>query len=129
MIKQPLNPEGLQELLSSLYQLPDEQLQQEAASIAADFRLWIASHFIMENDQIDYLNTIDNRFIVTAATETRYFVANRLPITFIKTEKPVFRSTDGEGKLIDLDKKKENSFSDVNGFSEEESLTFTISYS
>ena len=129
MQKVPFTPEGVSDLLSQIYALPDPQVQQEAAACAANFRLWMQNNFILEDSQLAFLTQIDDQFIATAASEMQYFISGRLPISLIKEEHQNLKEEDDRGKLIDLGKSKQSSFDSELGFSEMQSLTFTISYS
>lgn len=130
MEKFPFSPAGIQDLLTQIYGLPDPQLNQEAASVAADFRSWIKNNFELESSQVSYLDNIDNRFIVYSAVKVQHFILNRLPITLIK---PV-NANDGQlktaagDKIVVVNNPKETEYSPENGYSEEEQLIFTISY-
>ncbi|WP_316762049.1 hypothetical protein [Pedobacter aquatilis] len=131
MEKLPFSPQGVQDLLSQIYALPQAQLQQEAAAASANFRLWLSENFELTTSQLAYLNSIDNAFIAIAAAEVSFFIAGRLPIILIKEEKPLVteKGEPGDrGKLIDLDKGKKGRFSSEDGYSLAYSLIFTISY-
>lgn len=131
MLKLPFTPQGVQDLLSQIYALPDIQLQNESAAAAANFRLWISSNFLLEASQQIYLEAIDDQFIASAATEVSYFIQNRYPIELIKEEVTAALTEQQEGdrgKLIDLGKATNKSFNTEEGFREENRLTFTISY-
>ena len=127
-MKKPFTPEGFQELLSSLYQLPDAELQVAAATLAADLRSWLEENFLLSEEQLAYLLAVDDRQIVNAAAEGRHFVANRLPITFIKQEQPAHYLRESEGKFFDLKKTSTSSYVPLTGYSQEEELVITISY-
>lgn len=125
----PLTTAGVQELINELYAMPDPELQLEADAIGANFRMWVKSHFELSATQIQYLDQIDERWITNAATESKYFFENRLPIALIKD---VLSRIDGadedRGKLLDLDKKSNSSYSQEGGYEENETLSYTISY-
>lgn len=129
MNKFPFTEKGVQDLLSELYQLPDDLLKKEADALLADYRNWVSNHFVLEPTQLDFLKQIDDRFINQAASFTAEFMLNRAPIILIK---PAINkenaAKDGEGKIIDLGKKSKTSYSDESGFGENESLTYTIFY-
>ena len=129
MRKQPLTPAGLQELLSSLYQLPEPALQLEAAALAADLRDWIEKKFIVTTGQQSYLSAIDDRQIANTAANGQYFLSKRLPIEFIKQEKPANYASESEGKFFGLKKTSLSTYMPLTGYSEEETLTITIAYS
>lgn len=125
----PLTPEGASQLIEELYALPQTELQIEADAAGADFPEWVKSHFNLDQSQQNYLDGIDERWIETAASETKHALENRLPITLEKDPSGKSGEEEGDrGKLLDLDKKKQSSFSPANGFSESETLGFTISY-
>lgn len=124
----PLTPEGASQLIEELYALPQSELQNEADAAGADFPDWIKSHFDLDQSQQNYLDAIDERWIEAAAEETKHALENRLPITLQKDLAGKSEEEGDRGKLLDLDKKKQSSFSPANGFSESETLGFTISY-
>lgn len=127
-MKKQFTPAGLQELLSSLYLLPDTELQLEAATLGADLRTWLIDNFILSADQVAYLLAVDNRQIANAAADGRHFIANRLNITLVKADKPANYARESEGKFFTLKKEKSSVYTPIAGYSEEENLTITIAY-
>lgn len=125
-MKTPLTPQGLQELLTSLYQLPDEALQKEAATLASDLRTWLSNNFILSPSQDAYILSIDNRQIANTALAGQYFVSNRLPVYMEKEEQT--EKAESEGKFFGLKTEKTSSFTPNVGYSETETLTITIAY-
>jgi len=116
-----------------LYALSQMDLQVEADAAGADFPLWIKSHFELTTSQITYLDGIDEMWLNDAATETKYFLENRLPISLNKALPPKRSGDDDDddddrGKLIRLDKTEESSYSEESGYSETETLTYNITY-
>lgn len=130
MQKFPFTDSGLQDLLSQLYALDDQQLSQQADAISADFPTWLTDHFQFDQSQLDFLAATPETFIQSAAADCSYYVANRLPITMVKEQQRSDPPEDEEdrGKLIDLDKKSGASFSPQGSSSSSGSLTITISY-
>jgi len=132
MEKFPLTQTGLTDLLNQLFSQPDAELQLQADAIANDFRTWVINHFILAENQLAYLNQVDNRFIAIAANESADFVSRRKLIHLVKNERPVSTKAEGEdpdeGKLLDLDKAKTAGYAGNGDFNESEDLTFTISY-
>ncbi|MCX3265635.1 hypothetical protein [Pedobacter agri] len=131
MEKLPFSPQGVQDLLSQIYALPQAQLRQEAAAASANFRLWLSENFELTTTQLAYLESIDNAFIAIAAAEVNFFITGRLPIILIKEEQPLVTGKDepgDRGKLIDLDKVQKGRFSSEDGYSLAYSLIFKISY-
>lgn len=129
MEKFPFTDQGAADLIAALYQLSNPALQLEANAAGGDFRFWISEHFVLNQDQLDYLDRIDPQWINHAAADTKVFLENRKSILLNKMPKPVQRNENGDrGKLLDLDKKKSASYSEQNGYQENENLLFSISY-
>jgi hypothetical protein len=130
MQKFPFTDSGLQDLLTQLYALDDQQLSRQADAISADFRAWLTDHFQFDQSQLDFLAATPETFIQSAAADCSYYVANRLPITMVKEQQRSDPPGEGEdrGKLIDLDKKSSARFSPPESYSSSGSLTITISY-
>lgn len=129
MEKQPLQPEGLENLLGQLYALPDSELLLKAAAIAADFRAWIASHFVLSTQQLNFLAALDNRFVASSAIYCSDFVQRRLPIVLLKTNPEEEEEDKPRGKIITF--AKATTATDTQPqqhFEASESLTFTINY-
>lgn len=128
MNKFPLTSEGVTTLTETLYQLPQQDLQDEADAVGDDFGLWIQTHFELTSTQITYLNNIDQGWKNDAASETKYALENRLEINLIKDVSRRGEEEGDRGKLLDLDKNKQSRYSEDNGFTQSETLTYTISY-
>ncbi|MFN0291949.1 hypothetical protein [Pedobacter helvus] len=129
MEKFPFTDQGAADLIATLYQLSDQDLQLEANTAGSDFSLWISEYFELDQDQLDYLDGVDPQWIGHAAADTKVFLENRKPILLHKMSKPVQKSENGDrGKLLDLDKKQSANYSEQNGYSESEELLFSISY-
>jgi hypothetical protein len=131
MEKLPLTNAGVEDLMAQLYALPQVELEVEANAAGADFALWIKEHFELTTSQITYLDNIDEMWLNDAATETKYFLENRLPISLNKVLPPSRKGDeddDDRGKLLRLDKNETSSYSEENGYSESETLTYSITY-
>ncbi|TCC88643.1 hypothetical protein EZ428_18575 [Pedobacter frigiditerrae] len=134
MNKFPFTSAGLTDLLTQLFALPDAELQVQADAIGNDFRGFTVEHFELSATQVNFLNSLDERFVTTAARDCKDFVQRRKMIGLIKEETPAGRngtqSADGDdrGKLLDLDKAAVSSFSEEEGFQESERLNFVITY-
>lgn len=122
MEKHELKQEGLQALLSQLYALTDAELFVKAAALAADFKAWMEAHFILNDVQLNFLNSLDEAFVGSIARDSSDFLQQRLPIVLSKQE---LSATEEEekprGKIIEVAKKI--STDNSNFF-----LSFTISY-
>lgn len=135
MEKFPFSPQGLTDLQTMLFALPDSELQQQADLIGNDFRAFLAAHFELNPSQLTFLVDMDQDFILDAASSSKSFIERRLMITLLKAEPPVLKNPEDNddppkdrGKLVDLDKKETSSFSREYGYQHEETLTFKISY-
>ncbi len=131
MQKFQFNDQGAADLITALYQLSNPALQLEADAAGADFRFWISSHFELGQSQLDYLAGIDEQWISIAAQQTKAFLVERKPIRLHKMPEPSHRNSNGEdrGKLLDLDKKQTASYSEQDGYQQNEELLYAISYS
>ena len=127
MDKNELSPEGLSELLRQLYQLPDAQLKFEAAAIIANFRRWLMGNFNLAESQIIFLTALSNEFIAMAAVKSAYFIENRLPVVLVKAATTAARS-ETQDKVVIVHEDTKGKYSSVEGFTQEETLTFTIEY-
>lgn len=132
MEKFPFSPDGLTDLLTGFFALPDPDLQLKADQIGNHFRTFIAEHFELSTSQLLFLANMDENFISDAASSSKSFVERRLMIGLIKANPPENKNPGDDdkdrGKLVDLDKKETSSFSRENGYQHSESLTFIISY-
>ncbi|WP_304064293.1 hypothetical protein [Pedobacter glucosidilyticus] len=129
MEKVPLTSAGVQQKLAKLYAKSDQELNVEANAFHQDFKLWVAQNFHLNENQLAYLNSLDERFVSQAAARGSYFMAHRLPITLNKMEAPALRS-DGKdrGKLLNLNESSNSNFMPEEGYSNLEVLTFNITY-
>ena len=129
MEKVPFTPAGLQQLLTTLYALSDQELNLVANALHQNFKLWVAEHFDLDEAQLAYLNSLDERFVSQAAARGSYFMAHRLPIALNKMEAPAL-SSDGKdrGKLLNLNESSNSNFTPELAYSNLESLTFNITY-
>ncbi|WP_029281385.1 hypothetical protein [Pedobacter sp. R20-19] len=130
MRKFKLDADGLQGLLKEIYALPDQQLQQHAGLIVANFKLWVGSNFELQNSQLDYLNKISDLFITAAAAELSRFVGKRLPVSFIKTPsgKHSANTAEAQDKVVVVHKEKKVSATASGAYLEEERLVYKIMY-
>ncbi|MES2826676.1 MAG: hypothetical protein V4687_00910 [Bacteroidota bacterium] len=94
----PFTAQGVQDLLSHLYQLPQDELKAEAEGLSLDFRLWMLAHFQLAPSRVKFLNRIDNTTIAFAAMSCSLAIENRLPIILdkvlnqTKDEDPPFKN-------------------------------------
>lgn len=135
MEKFPFSPQGLTDLQTMLFALPDPALQEQADEIGNNFKAYLITHFEFSLSQLAYLEAMDENFIADASLQSKSFVERRLKIGLIKQDPPVLKNPGDNddppkdrGKLVDLDKKEKSSFSREHGYQHEESLTFIISY-
>lgn len=84
----PFSPEGVQDLLTQLYALPDPDLALEATAISTDFKLWIAANFVLSADQLSYLNAISGSVTNYYGQQCSFCFENRLEIILNYPDKP-----------------------------------------
>lgn len=128
MNKYPFSEEGVEALITSLYLLSVQGLQEEAEKVLNDFKAWFSGWFDLTESQLSYLDKIDTGFILEASSVTYHALLNRQPISLIKPQAKTDAAADGTGKIIDLGKTSSISYSDETGVVETESLTYIISY-
>lgn len=131
MEKFPFTDQGASELMATLYQLSNTALKLEADAAGADFRFWVSEHFELSPSQLDYLDGIDEQWVLVAAGQTKEFLEHRKPIVLHKMPAPSSRSGEegDRGKLLDLDKKQTSSYSEQDGYGTSEELVYSINYS
>lgn len=86
MNKFPLHQTGIKALLQLLYALPDSKLAIEVLALRTDFKQWIKTKFILNPDELDYLNELNKHFIEYVAIKSSNFLAQRKPIHFVVIE-------------------------------------------
>ena len=109
--KFPFTPLGCQALQAKLYTLPQAELDAEADVLQLNFKDWMISHFLLSQDQIDYLGKLSQQATAFTAEATSTAVRNRLPVILIKShdkpeeeeeEKPkgeIFKILDAKNEL------------------------------
>lgn len=129
MEKVPFTPAGVQQKLATLYAKSDQELNVEANAFHQDFKLWVAQNFDLNENQLAYLNSLDERFVSQAAARGSYFMAHRLPIGLNKMNASTV-SSDGKdrGKLLNLNESSNSNFTPELAYSNLEVLTFNITY-
>ncbi|SOD13904.1 hypothetical protein [Pedobacter xixiisoli] len=84
MQKQPFDETGLQSLLQALYALTDQQLNEEAAALKLQPKLWINGHFELTSEQLDYLDQMPAPISHFLGEQGSFAIGNRLPIVLHK---------------------------------------------
>lgn len=82
MAKENLDPTGIENKLSDLYDLSDSLLNAEAIAIRDDFMTWIDTNFNLTTEQDDYLTAMDDKFRDFLADMCYIAVKNRLNIAY-----------------------------------------------
>lgn len=82
MAKENLDPTGIENKLSDLYDLSDNLLNAEAIAIRDDFMTWIDTNFNLTTEQDDYLTAMDDKFRDFLADMCYIAVKNRLNIAY-----------------------------------------------
>lgn len=86
MNKFDFTPEGVQALVTSLYALPDTELQPIADAAEEDFAAWLRQYFNLTTSQDAFLDALSPDYIADSGADTRFALMHRLPITLAKPE-------------------------------------------
>ncbi|MDR2272026.1 MAG: hypothetical protein LBF27_14065 [Sphingobacterium sp.] len=94
MNRVPFTPSGIALKQHELYGLDDNQLQLEATHLYANIVDWSMQHFILDDDQINWLNQQDDKFTVEFAMKVAKGISLRydINIQFVGPDKPVPKS-------------------------------------
>ncbi|WP_316787781.1 hypothetical protein [Pedobacter frigoris] len=84
MAQQPFTEEGVSLKIAELYDLSDPALQLQADAAKANFRGWLQNQFILDTDQVGYLNNISNDWINDTGGQFSIALSYRLPISLIR---------------------------------------------
>lgn len=82
MEKYTLTAAGLKAFTAKLYQFSDKKLQAEAVLITRDPREYIAAHFEIPVQQLEYLRNINENFMLIMGWSLAVAVLSRRPVTF-----------------------------------------------
>jgi hypothetical protein len=96
MEKQPFDEAGLQSLLSDLYALPEEQLQEESLALKQQPKLWVNGHFALDQKQLDFLAQLPHSTAQFIGDQGSFAIANRLPVTLQKKHEPKPKTNAGD---------------------------------
>ncbi len=69
MAVQPFTPDGVQNKQAELYELSDIDLQTQRDLIKDELRTWVTDNFSLTEDQVSYLNNMDEAYISYTAYE------------------------------------------------------------
>ncbi len=83
MEKVAFSPLGFKQLEEQLHQLTDIELIAEADAVLADYITWAEEHIILSPAQLNYLNSLDNFFIASLASNAAVAFINRLPLNLV----------------------------------------------
>ncbi|TCC94194.1 hypothetical protein EZ428_05290 [Pedobacter frigiditerrae] len=126
MRKFTFNEAGFQALQQELYQLNNDMLAAEAYQIKNAFAAWVLSKFELAQSQIDFLNKLNEAYVVFMAEQTSFAVGNRLPVSLAKEEAPA--NGDDQGKIVYTKSSLTASNAHPSGFAAGGELLFMISY-
>ncbi|MGE6221156.1 hypothetical protein ACQKCH_15115 [Nubsella zeaxanthinifaciens] len=113
MQKQPFNENGLQSVLFELYALTDQELDEQAAALKLQPKLWINGHFELTAAQLGYLDQMPPAIASFIGDQGSFAIGHRLPVTLNRDgdatgdEDKLFNpksnltiETDNEGKIM-----------------------------
>lgn len=109
-MKHQFSPEGVAAWQQSLQPLTNQQRQELAAQITADFKTWLTNNFELAPSQVDFLDGLNASFVQLAAAQVGFAVANSLPVKITKPDGVMARGS----KLI-RDKSKAEGEADGDG--------------
>lgn len=84
----PLTPTGVDQKVSELYGLSENELQGQADLVATNFKSWLTQNFQLEPDQASFLSSMDNRFANDLGKKISITISKKLPMKFVKPPKP-----------------------------------------
>lgn len=121
MPQQPFTPAGVQAKFAELYALSDNDLNAQADLVRTSFRTWIPDNFLLNGDQLIYLDNLSEDWVRLSASQLAFAITYRLPVILVVPE------PSGASKLIgsssDMQAYDNNGIVEATG-----SLTFTIAY-
>lgn len=126
MQKVPFTPLGFQTLLQQLYALDDAALYEEIRALEYNFEDWLTLHFDFDEQQLRYLQNMDDEFLEIIEEQSVHHLIKRLPIALMREEK---KKDDDVGKLFEVSQTERNIYTLGSGIKKVETLIFTISYS
>lgn len=88
MEKQNFDETGLQQLLTELYALPNNQLSEEAYALRNQPKLWIYGHFDLADDQLAFLQNMPAVAANFLGQQGSFAIEHRLPVTLSKSHQP-----------------------------------------
>ncbi len=80
MEKEPFNQAGIDNILSVLYAMPDNELQAEAGNVEADFRSWLIGHIGFTDNQQEYVLGMSDAWMTDSGRLTSLALKSRLPV-------------------------------------------------
>lgn len=125
MSQQPFTSEGAALLISELYSLPQQQLQLQADAAKANLRSWLQNHFVLDANQVSYINAIDNAWIDYTGNQLWLALSNRLPVELIKPD--AIDPNDFSAKIILSDSEIDVTYNSLTGIQVTGTLTIHIS--
>lgn len=128
MKKPTLNSLGVQQVLAELYNLPENQLQQESQEAQKNLIAWLEKHFDIKAHQLTYLANIPEGYFTFLSEKISHFLSLRLPIQLLmpyaadKELPPI----DHPGKLLITDESSTATYAPQSGYAITESLQITF---
>lgn len=88
MEKFKFTPEGVQQMNVYAYALSDVELRSLVHEVQTDFFGWMTKTFILEADQVEFMETLDPGFIFVISNQIAVTMSLRLPVRLVKPGKP-----------------------------------------
>ncbi|PIF45354.1 hypothetical protein CLU96_2356 [Chryseobacterium sp. 52] len=121
----PLTPVGVEDKLNELYSLPEADVLVQAEAIRLDFKNWMKDSFILSNNQMLFLEGINDAVALYYGQQCSFCFIHTLDIRLIYPDPPEnLRYAKWTGLANDLEVKGNGmGETDISG-----TLTFTMSY-
>jgi len=82
--KFPFTPEGVDDMLSTLYAEDDAVIETEAVAVEQNFNPWMEDNFELTSEQVDYMNSLGPIFSEQTGLHLAHAFRHRLPVTLTK---------------------------------------------
>ncbi|MDM8176413.1 hypothetical protein QT327_19045 [Olivibacter sp. 47] len=126
MEKVPFNSLGVSTLISNLYALSDEALNDEMIDFESNPNEWLTTHFDLTESQASYLAQMDDIFLTSMALEVSDHLSDREPVALLKEDRP--KDGDDRGKLLQFSYTNKDIYSLAGGRQFTKTLLIQISY-
>lgn len=128
MEKPLLDSLGAQQVLASLYGLPEKELQQESQNALENLAEWLENHFDLKPSQVLYLEQIPEDYFTFLSEKIAHFLSLRLPIQLVTpyAADDDLPPIDHPGKLLITEESSRATYVPDTGYAITETLQITF---